>query len=102
MIMGFNFQSIAEYIESNQNHYHKNKLKLRLVELSNFFNVSPVCTDFDLHRLARKLMVKYHPDKPDGDIEKFNEVWSNFNELREIRGYIYDDQILPAVISNDC
>lgn len=88
-------------MKSNQTSLPQDKLKLRLVELSNFFKVSPVCTDFDLHKIARKLMAKYHPDKSDGDIEKFNEVCRNFDELREIRSYIYDDLILPAVISND-
>lgn len=53
----------------------------RIEELSKYFNISPNCSEVEMYRACRALMVKFHPDKPDGDLEKYNEVCKNFNEL---------------------
>ena len=36
--------------------------------------VSKEATPEEIKKAYRKLAVKYHPDKPDGNVEKFQEI----------------------------
>ena len=42
----------------------------RLEELSEYFNISPDCSENEMYRAYRELRIQYHPDKPSGDIDK--------------------------------
>lgn len=57
----------------------------RLEELSEYFNISPDCSENEMYRAYRELRIQYHPDKPNGDIDKYNEVCKNFEELVNLR-----------------
>ncbi|MDE6522150.1 MAG: DnaJ domain-containing protein [Muribaculaceae bacterium] len=57
----------------------------RLEELTKYFNISPNCSEVEMYRAYRELRIQYHPDKPNGDIDKYNEVCRNFEELVNLR-----------------
>lgn len=57
----------------------------RLEEQSKYFNISPDCSEVEMYRAYRNLRIKYHPDMPDGDADKYNEVCGNFEELTNLR-----------------
>ena len=57
----------------------------KLEELSKYFNISPNCSEVEMYRTYRELRIQYHPDKPSGDIDKYNEICRNFEELVNLR-----------------
>lgn len=55
--------------------------------MCNFFNLTSNFTKEELERAYKEARLKYHPDKPDGDKEKFMQAYEFYNELKSIRRY---------------
>lgn len=53
--------------------------------LCKFFNVSENYTDEELYKSYRKLLIKYHPDKPDGCLKKFDKIKYFYKKLNEVK-----------------
>lgn len=59
--------------------------------------VSPNATDTEIKKAYRKSALKYHPDKPTGDTEKFKEISEAFDVLSdESKRQLYDQYGLEA------
>lgn len=66
-------------------------------ELYNRLSVSPTASDSEIKKAYRKAALKYHPDKPTGDTEKFKEISEAFDILSdEKKRKIYDQFGLEA------
>jgi DnaJ family protein B protein 4 len=66
-------------------------------KLYDLLGVSPSANETEIKKGYRKMALKYHPDKPDGDTEKFKEISEAFDILssKEKRD-IYDSYGLEA------
>ncbi|ODV82041.1 DnaJ-domain-containing protein [Suhomyces tanzawaensis NRRL Y-17324] len=70
-------------------------------KLYDLLGVSPSASETELKKAYRKTALKYHPDKPTGDTEKFKEISEAFDILsNEDKRQIYDDYGLEAARGN--
>lgn len=52
----------------------------------NFYNIlelDPTCTHKEIRQAYKKLAIKYHPDKPDGNEEKFKQISIAYDVLSD-------------------
>lgn len=70
-------------------------------KLYDLLGVSPSANDVEIKKAYRKAALKYHPDKPSGDTEKFKEISEAFDILsNEDKRQIYDDYGIEAARGN--
>lgn len=70
-------------------------------KLYDLLGVSPSAGENEIKKAYRKAALKYHPDKPTGDTEKFKEISEAFDILsNEDKRQIYDDYGLDAARGN--
>lgn len=70
-------------------------------KLYDLLGVAPSASESDIKKAYRKSALKYHPDKPSGDTEKFKEISEAFDILsNEEKRQIYDDYGLDAARGN--
>ena len=69
-------------------------------KLYDLLGVSPSANEQELKKGYRKAALKYHPDKPTGDTEKFKEISEAFEILNDPqKREIYDQYGLEAARS---
>jgi hypothetical protein len=71
------WSSYQQYIGLNVKLMHKGPA-LKVFELDD------TATDRDIRKQWRKLALKWHPDRPDGDAARFREICEAWQTLREI------------------
>ncbi|GEQ70349.1 hypothetical protein JCM33374_g4025 [Metschnikowia sp. JCM 33374] len=70
-------------------------------KLYDLLGVSPSASENEIKKAYRKSALKYHPDKPTGDTEKFKEISEAFDILSsEDKRQVYDDYGLEAARGN--
>ncbi|TID31278.1 hypothetical protein CANINC_000119 [Pichia inconspicua] len=70
-------------------------------KLYDLLGVQPNANDADIKKAYRKMALKYHPDKPTGDTEKFKQVSEAFQILSDKeKREIYDQYGLEAARGN--
>lgn len=70
-------------------------------KLYDLLGVSPSASENDIKKAYRKSALKYHPDKPTGDTEKFKEISEAFDILSNAdKRQVYDDYGLDAARGN--
>ncbi|KAG7666314.1 SIS1 [[Candida] subhashii] len=70
-------------------------------KLYDLLGVSPTASEQEIKKAYRKSALKYHPDKPTGDTEKFKEISEAFDILsNEDKRQVYDDYGLEAARGN--
>ncbi|WPK25293.1 hypothetical protein PUMCH_002604 [Australozyma saopauloensis] len=70
-------------------------------KLYDLLGVSPSASDTDIKKAYRKTALKYHPDKPTGDTEKFKEISEAFDILSNAdKRQVYDDYGIEAARGN--
>lgn len=70
-------------------------------KLYDLLDVAPTATESEIKKAYRKAALKYHPDKPTGDTEKFKEISEAFDILsHEDKRQVYDDYGLEAARGN--
>lgn len=70
-------------------------------KLYDLLGVAPSASEAELKKAYRKLALKYHPDKPTGDTEKFKEISEAFDILSDAdKRQVYDDYGLEAARGN--
>jgi DnaJ family protein B protein 4 len=70
-------------------------------KLYTLLGVDPSASDADIKKAYRKMALKYHPDKPTGDTEKFKQVSEAFQILSDKeKREIYDQYGLEAARGN--
>ncbi|AAS50358.1 AAL008Wp [Eremothecium gossypii ATCC 10895] len=70
-------------------------------KLYDLLGVSPSASDAELKKGYRKAALKYHPDKPTGDTEKFKEISEAFEILSDPnKREVYDTYGLEAARGN--
>lgn len=70
-------------------------------KLYDLLEVSPSASETEIKKAYRKAALKYHPDKPTGDTEKFKEVSEAFDILSNgDKRQVYDDYGLEAARGN--
>lgn len=70
-------------------------------KLYDLLGVSPTANEQEIKKAYRKAALKYHPDKPTGDTEKFKEISEAFDILsNDDKRQIYDDYGLEAARGN--
>ncbi|CUM63278.1 uncharacterized protein PRCAT00000849001 [Priceomyces carsonii] len=70
-------------------------------KLYDLLGVSPSASETELKKAYRKSALKYHPDKPTGDTEKFKEISEAFDILSNAdKRQVYDDYGLEAARGN--
>lgn len=70
-------------------------------KLYDLLGVAPSAGESDLKKAYRKAALKYHPDKPTGDTEKFKEISEAFDILSNAdKRQVYDDYGLEAARGN--
>lgn len=74
---------------------------VRETKLYDLLGVLPTANEQELKKAYRKQALKYHPDKPTGDTEKFKEISEAFDILsNEDKRQVYDDYGLEAARGN--
>lgn len=74
---------------------------VRETKLYDLLGVSPSASEQEIKKAYRKAALKYHPDKPTGDTEKFKEISEAFDILsHEDKRQVYDDYGLEAARGN--
>lgn len=74
---------------------------VRETKLYDLLGVSPSASETEIKKAYRKTALKYHPDKPTGDTEKFKEISEAFDILSNSdKRQIYDDYGLEAARGN--
>lgn len=74
---------------------------VRETKLYDLLGVSPSASEGDIKKAYRKAALKYHPDKPTGDTEKFKEISEAFDILSNgDKRQVYDDYGLDAARGN--
>lgn len=70
-------------------------------KLYDLLGVAPLANDNEIKKAYRKQALKYHPDKPSGDTEKFKEISEAFDILSNAdKRQVYDDYGLEAARGN--
>lgn len=70
-------------------------------KLYDLLGVQPSASEQELKKAYRKQALKYHPDKPTGDTEKFKEISEAFDILSNAdKRQVYDDYGLEAARGN--
>ncbi|CAK7901936.1 protein Sis1p [[Candida] anglica] len=70
-------------------------------KLYDLLGVSPSAGETEIKKAYRKSALKYHPDKPTGDTEKFKEISEAFDILSDAdKRQVYDDYGLEAARGN--
>lgn len=70
-------------------------------KLYDLLGVSPSASETELKKAYRKTALKYHPDKPTGDTEKFKEISEAFDILSDAdKRQVYDDYGMEAARGN--
>ncbi|CAH2350104.1 protein Sis1p [[Candida] railenensis] len=70
-------------------------------KLYDLLGVSPSASEAELKKAYRKTALKYHPDKPTGDTEKFKEISEAFDILSDAdKRQVYDDYGIEAARGN--
>ncbi|KAK6199538.1 uncharacterized protein RJT21DRAFT_121920 [Scheffersomyces amazonensis] len=70
-------------------------------KLYDLLGVSPSADENEIKKGYRKAALKYHPDKPTGDTEKFKEISEAFDILSDSnKRQVYDDYGLDAARGN--
>lgn len=70
-------------------------------KLYDLLGVAPSALDTEIKKAYRKQALKYHPDKPTGDTEKFKEISEAFDILSNgDKRQVYDDYGLEAARGN--
>ncbi|EGV66583.1 Molecular chaperone (DnaJ super) [Yamadazyma tenuis] len=70
-------------------------------KLYDILGVAPSASESELKKAYRKAALKYHPDKPTGDTEKFKEISEAFDILSNSdKRQIYDDYGIEAARGN--
>lgn len=70
-------------------------------KLYDLLGVQPSASEQELKKAYRKLALKYHPDKPTGNTEKFKEISEAFDILSNgDKRQVYDDYGLEAARGN--
>lgn len=75
-----------EWIQQIEMEYRKKVVKTFPI-MCKFFNLSSDFTEEELEKAYKQARHKYHPDKPDGDKEKFMQASEFYSELKSIRKY---------------
>lgn len=74
---------------------------VRETKLYDLLGVSPSASETEIKKAYRKTALKYHPDKPTGDTEKFKEISEAFDILSNAdKRQVYDDYGLEAARGN--
>ena len=74
---------------------------VRETKLYDLLGVSPSASETELKKAYRKTALKYHPDKPTGDTEKFKEISEAFDILSDAdKRQVYDDYGMDAARGN--
>ncbi|GMM44171.1 type II HSP40 co-chaperone [Pichia kluyveri] len=74
---------------------------VRETKLYDLLGVQPTANDAEIKKAYRKMALKYHPDKPTGDTEKFKEVSEAFEILSDKdKREVYDQYGLEAARGN--
>lgn len=69
--------------------------------LYDLLGVQPSASEQELKKAYRKSALKYHPDKPSGDTEKFKEISEAFDILSNAdKRQVYDDYGIEAARGN--
>lgn len=70
-------------------------------KLYDLLGVAPTANENELKKAYRKAALKYHPDKPTGNTEKFKEISEAFDILSNAdKRQVYDDYGLEAARGN--
>lgn len=70
-------------------------------KLYDLLGVAPSASETEIKKAYRKQALKYHPDKPTGDTEKFKEISEAFDILSNAdKRQVYDDYGLEAARGN--
>lgn len=70
-------------------------------KLYSLLGVLPTASETEIKKAYRKAALKYHPDKPTGDTEKFKEISEAFDILsNEDKRQVYDDYGIEAARGN--
>ncbi|KAG7194014.1 uncharacterized protein KQ657_005213 [Scheffersomyces spartinae] len=70
-------------------------------KLYDLLGVAPSASEQDIKKGYRKQALKYHPDKPTGDTEKFKEISEAFDILSNAdKRQVYDDYGIEAARGN--
>lgn len=70
-------------------------------KLYDLLGVSPSASETEIKKAYRKQALKYHPDKPTGDTEKFKEISEAFDILSSAdKRQVYDDYGIEAARGN--
>lgn len=70
-------------------------------KLYDLLGVSPSASENDIKKAYRKAALKYHPDKPTGDTEKFKEISEAFDIISNPdKRQVYDEYGLEAARGN--
>lgn len=70
-------------------------------KLYDLLGVSPSADENEIKKAYRKLALKFHPDKPTGDTEKFKEISEAFDILSDAdKRQVYDDYGIEAARGN--
>ncbi|RLV89214.1 Protein SIS1 [Spathaspora sp. JA1] len=70
-------------------------------KLYDLLGISPSASEQEIKKAYRKSALKYHPDKPTGDTEKFKEISEAFDILSNAdKRQVYDDYGIEAARGN--
>lgn len=85
-----------------QSSARKNRRKMvKETKLYDLLGVSPSASEAELKKAYRKSALKFHPDKPTGDTEKFKEISEAFDILSDAdKRQVYDDYGIEAARGN--
>ncbi len=77
-----------EFLKREQEWFKEMEIKHRehvlktFPSLCGFFNLSTDFTEEELENAYKQMRLKYHPDRPHGDKEKFMRAFEVYNEIK--------------------